>query len=710
MTSPTGSDGDIYVNVHANTDPVDPELKAGLEKAARDAEKVMDAAGEHLGEALADSTAEELGKHGKDFTEAIEGGIKKQKINIDGEWFTIDRNGKLHDSAGRFAGKLGQHMAREVGDAFASASRPGGVFSKVGEGIADAIGAGFNISGRSPLILALIPALGAIGTLIVGAIQAVNGLSAALVAVPPLIAAIGLQVTTVALAFDGVGEAMSKAFDAKNAKELREALAGLTPAAREFVKSMLPIKSLFEDLKRTIQESFFQGLGNSIAPMLRTLIEISKGPFAQLAFALGQLFQQLANFFQSKVFVEFVQQIFPATVRWLQKFGPVFVDLLEALTRMATVAIPFLEKLGGLLNKVLIKITNRINEAIESGAMEEWLDRMFLTLETLASVFGDIINFVFAFMQAIDQAGGNRALAKIGEFFERLSFFFSSPVGIKALEGMINAVIVLTEVFGGLIIILSSVFALVQFLLDAIGAFLGWLFGTAIPAIGQFFADIWGAVEEFWFNVEMFFADFYNGFISVVEGIGMWFGRLWEGAVATLKGIIQWFIDLPGKILNAVKDAINWLFDIGRKIIQGLINGMKSMVLDAIGTLGGIGDELKQKMRQQWGIASPSKVTYQYGEAIMAGLEDGMKDNVARLRDTVGDVTAPFTSPDIAIQAPRMDATTFTATQVVNLNMGGLTFDGAVNEQQATTAGKAAAGGAMSQIQQRDTRLLVRMI
>lgn len=707
MTSP-GNAGEIFVDVHANTDPVDPELRAGLEKAARDAEKVMDSAGKNLGASLADSTAEELEKHGKEIGDAVDKGVRKHKINIDGEWFTVDRNGGLHNAAGRFAGRLGADMVGEVANAFQAATKAGGIFSKIGEAITDAIGAGFNVSGKSPLIVAMIPLMGAIVTAIVGAIQAVNGLSAALVAVPPLVAAIGLQVATVAIAFDGVGEAMSKAFDAKNAREFQEAVKGLTPAAQDFVKSMIPVRDMFNDLKKIIQESFFQGLDNSIAPMLRSLIEITKGPFAQLARTMGEFFAQLADFFDSKVFATFVTTIFPATARWLQSFGPVFVTLLEALTRMATVAIPFLEKLGALLNKVLLKVADKINQAVEDGSLQAWLDDMLETLKTLAGVFGSIIVFVKEFIGAIDKAGGNKALEKIGEFFGRLAFFFASPVGVKALEGIINTAIILTEVLGGLIIVVGVLFAGFQKAAEAIGAFLDWLWNTALPAVGKFFSDIWQAITDWWFKVKMWLTELRDGFFNTLTSIGKFFADLWNGAKEKFVDFIEWAKELPGKILRAIGDLGRLLWDAGVKIIKGLWDGMVEKFKEVRNWLANLAIEITQVK----GPLDYDKIMLvPAGEAIMGGLEQGMRNKLGDVLSLASGITntlagigtANFTPPDV-------DAMSLSATQVINMNMGGLNFDGAPTAEQAAAAGKAAAGGMMSQLQRRDTRVKVRMM
>lgn len=695
--------GDIYADVHANTDPFDPELQAGLSKAARDADKMLDDAGEKFGETIADATSKELGKHGKDFAKAVEGGLKKNKVNIDGEMFTIDKDGRLHDSAGRFARNLGGDMAEEVADAF----KKSGAFSKVGQGISDAIGAAFNISGRSPLIALLIPALGAIALAVVGIIQAVNALGAAFVALPPLIAGISAQIFVLWAAFDGVGEAMTKAFDAKNAKELNEAVKGLTPSAQEFVKSLIPVRDMFRDLKALMQENFFKEFGDSLAPTLRSLIEISRPGLAQLATSLGKFFAQLSEFFDSKVFADFVTQILPATARWVDSFGPVFVQFLTALTKMATVAIPFLEKLGQLLNKVFLKIADKIEGMIADGSLAEWLDRMLVTFEKLGAVFGSLINFIFSFIGAIDKAGGNKALDAIAEFFNRLAFFFSSPVGIQALEGMINAAIVLTEIFGGLIIVVSLLFGAVQGAFIAIKAFLTWLVDTAFPAIGDFFAGIGEWAQKAWFAVELAWAKIVGAILGALATVAQWFVNRKNDIIKAWNDVIKWFLDLPGNLLRAVGYLGNILVQAGKDIINGLWEGLKSAWHAVEDWLSSVGDwitDLKGPLEYDRKLLIPA------GNAIMGGLAKGMREQLPEVLGLAAGVTdtlkSIYSMPGVDV--PGMDPMQLSATQVNNLNMGGVRFDGTPSETEARTAGRAVAGGMMAQIQQQQIRVAVR--
>lgn len=702
--------GDASVSIHADTSSFDPELRRGVGDAVDDAEKRLKTAGKGWGAAAAGSMADELGKHGKTISGAVERGVNKETITIDSGALRFDeKSGRWRNAMGQFARKTGTDMAEEVAEAFSAATKSGGVFSKIGKGVSDAISAGFNVPGGSPLIAVLVPAIGAIGLAVIGAIQAVNGLGAALVAVLPLIAALGLQAVTVGLAFDGVGEAIKGAFAAKNAKELNEAIKGLAPAAQDFVKSLIPVRDMFNELKRIIQQNFFAGLGDSVAPMLKNLINLTKGPFAVLARQMGTFFSQLAEFFDSKVFATFVTKIFPATVGWLRSFGPTFVELLESLTRVATVATPFLSKLGEMLNRTFIMVANRINEAVEDGSLEAWLDRMLVTLEKVGAVFGSIVQFVFNFIAAVDQAGGNDALTAIAGFFTQLGTFLASPLGIKAIEGFINTMIFLTQVLGGLIIVFATLFAVVQVAAEAVVAFFTWIKDSAIPWIGEFFSAIGNWVSNTIMYIGMFFVALGTEFAKLITKIIDFFVRIRTGVMQKWNELVAWIGALPGRILEALGDLGRLLIDAGRQIIRGLWDGMVDMWNSARNWVAGIaGDiaDLKGPLEKDKKLLIPA------GEAIMNGLEEGMRGRLVNVLGLAADVTNTLADihqmPGLGINVPPIDAMTLSATQNVNLNMGGVRFDGTPSETQARVAGRAVAGGMMSQVQQRDVAIAVR--
>ena len=468
--------GDAFIDVHANTGPFDRELSRDLDRAADDAEGELKKTGNKIGDDVSDGISATLRKRGKKFAKSIEDGTKNTIVRVR----SIVRFDRIKDSIRRtFRRDVGDTISKEIGDALDKSTRRGGIFTKFGMGIADAIGAGFNVSGRSPLIAILIPALAALVGVIGAAIQAVNALVAVLFIIPGLLASIGLQVGVVMVAFRGMGTAIQGAFAAKNAKELREALKGLTPAARDFVKELLTLRGLFDKISKTAQQAFFAELYGAITRLRKSLGPSLIRGFEEVAGAAGAFLNKLAVLLASPVFKNFFNKLVPATARWLDAFGNSLFGkrgFITAILAMATALMPFMEKFGEIILRNLGTLSGLIFRLASSPATQEWLDRMAATLQMVFDLLFNIGDFLFVFMRELDRAGGQNLIKTLSEALMQLSFFFSSPAGQKAMEGLVNLGIIGIRSFTGLIEAIALVVAALQFLSE-------WIKDTAVPAI-----------------------------------------------------------------------------------------------------------------------------------------------------------------------------------------------------------------------------------
>lgn len=571
--------GEAWVDVHANTDPFQGELERGVREGAEDAEDDFKKTGEMVGEAVAEGAGDELRRQGPHLAKQVEEGLKRTKVRtkVTAEF----------DRSGNEVRRWVSTITDEVQEAFTAEAGRGGIFSRIRLGIADAIGAGFNVSGRSPLIALLVPLIGAIVALVIGAIQAINGLIAALTTVPTLLASIGLQVGILFLAFKGVGTAVQGAFAAKNAKELKEAIKDLTPAAQEFVKSMLPLRDLFKDLRIIAQESFFTGLGKifgeggALTPFLEALRGL--GPVAT---RLGELFQWIARAFGSPTGVDFLNQLFAVTDKFLTQFGPALNQFFFGLLKFAgsPAVISFLSQIGEWVTIIFTKLGGFLFELANNEGFAQWMERMKPTLESLGSFLAEAVKFAGILAFQLDKAGGQAFLDQLTEAIATLNTFLASDVGRKGLEGLMTAALALTQVFIGLI----AVVLLIAAAWEKLGEIVALVFEKSILG----WKDFTGEVKEF------------------VTG-------------------------LPERIWRAFSGVGALLFQAGRNVIQGFINGIKSM----FGSLSGIMSSAMQVVRNftpfspaKEGPLSGSGDPYLAGQNIMERLGAGIQAGSTDLR------------------------------------------------------------------------------
>jgi len=697
MTTPIvpgrGSIGDAYIDVHANTSPFDRELTSSLDKAADDAEGELKKSGQKMGSDVSDGIDKELKRRGKTFAKSIEDGTKNSVIRVR----SVLRFDRIKDAIRRrFRRDVGDSIAEEVSDAFNRAGRRGGLFSGFSQGIADAIGAGFNVSGRSPLIAILLPALLALVGVILAAVQAVNALVAVLFIIPGLIASIGLQVGAVAFAFRGMGTAIQGAFAAKNAKELRAALKDLTPPARGFVRELLPLRDLFNKISKGSQEAFFGELQGAITAIRRSLgASLIKG-FVAVAGAAGTFLNNFAALLASPTFKTFFNKLVPATVRWMDKLGGSLFGkrgFVTALLTMASAIMPFMERFGDIVLRNLEHLSGLIFQFASSPETQTWLDRMAETLQLVFDLLFKVGEFLFVFMKTLDEQGGAQLITTLIEALDLLMFVLASPAGQKAMEGLVNFAIFGIKAFTGLVVAILLVFAIFQVVAE-------WLKDVWAPEWARVLRNMGQAIV----NAATFIGVWISRIVGFLGGlarsIGDFFLRIAQSVVngaARIKQKVDELIKrlrgIPFEITNAFRNFGSLLINAGRALIQGLINGINQKIgtlRSVISTIAGIIGGFFGHSPAKEGPLSGQGWTKIRGQHMIQDLVEGIRSEIPNLRDTTMNATSNIVFGPNSVQ----------------VNVAGGTPD----RNQAQAAGTAIGMSAANMIASRNTRLAVRTL
>lgn len=609
-------------------------------------------------------------------------------VDIHADTSPFDRElARWDPGAGRYrdvaSGKFVAGFTDAVDKGFERATRPGGPFSKIGEGIRDAIGAGANVSGKSPLISVLGPVYGELGLLIAAAAQGVNGLAAALTTLPALLTAIGLQAGVLFAAFHGVGDAIKGAFKAKDANELNEAIKNLTPSAQAFVRSLLPLRDLLKQISAVAQESFFRELGNTVSQIAASLGPLlSGGGVASLAAALGRFAETVGDLLASPLFKGFLTRVIQETVTWLDKFRFAFSRFLEGLLRISEASLPFLRFLGQLLGDIVNTLGEWMSQGAASGGFSKWLNDMIPTFQSLLRVVKGAADLIGAFFSALDKAGGKGTLDAVAEQLEKLAFMLDSEFGMYAIKGIVIALEALGLAFFGLASVVLLVGAMIGVAYASIKEFFTWLFTVAGPAIGHWFTEtLPNALTEAWTAVSTFFSNIFFKVQLWMAQIGHNFSEGWNNILTFLRGI-------PGRILGIIGDAYHWLIQKGKDLVQGFIDGIRS----ALPALGSIASSMISKVAG-FLPGSPAKEGPLSGSGYVMYRGQRMVQDFAK---GIGSETNELNSAGYQM-----------AGSVFNTN---LNFYGQQPTQsQAKTAGRAVSSELDSQIAQRSTRLAVRM-
>lgn len=173
------------------------------------------------------------------------------------------------------------------------------------------------------------------------------------------------------------------------------------------------------------------------------------------------------------------------------------------------------------------------------------------------------------------------------------------------------------------------ILGIVQWFMELPGRIWNWLLETIVK-INQWGAEMWNKAT--------------TAVSNMINAVINWFkelpGKIWNWLVETVIKVNQWGIDMINKgkqaasdlvtnIVDTIKTLPSKMLEIGKNIVQGIWNGITSMIgwiKDKIsGFLGGIVDGVKGVL----GIHSPSKVfNKEVGRFMAMGIGEGFEDNL----------------------------------------------------------------------------------
>lgn len=180
-----------------------------------------------------------------------------------------------------------------------------------------------------------------------------------------------------------------------------------------------------------------------------------------------------------------------------------------------------------------------------------------------------------------------------------------------------------------------------QFLVQAARMAAGWL--LALGPIGLIIAAVVIMVALIianWETVKKYLAIFWGwltstasaAWSSLQSGIAA-VGQYFINAVNTIKSVWGTIVGFFGSIMSSITSGIrgavsgfgSMLFDAGKNLVQGLINGVRSMVGSAISAARDMGARAADAVKSALGIHSPSLVFHEIGVNMGQGMVNGIE-------------------------------------------------------------------------------------
>lgn len=276
------------------------------------------------------------------------------------------------------------------------------------------LGASLRSLGSSAASIAKIgSAIGAVGVAAAGSAQLIAGASAALLAIAPAsaiaVSAIGslaLAFGTVRIALSGVAEALKTAFDPDaDAEKLARVMANLAPAARAFVQQLADLKPAFDAVRLDVQERFFAGFAETMERLSRTVMPVFRGALVETADTLNNMALQVAVTAEQLNRSGVLGQALDSASSGLNNMAGIPALIVDGLTKIAVAAAPAFERITQGAANAATSISEKLNKAFESGALEEAISGSIELIKTLGAIVGDVFGVIKNLISATGASG-----------------------------------------------------------------------------------------------------------------------------------------------------------------------------------------------------------------------------------------------------------------------------------------------------------------
>lgn len=382
------------------------------------------------------------------------------------------------------------------------------------------------------------------------------------------------------------------------------------------------------------------GIFTAVGPLLPSLLQLWQqlSPISLIFQALLPVLPQLAGLLgQLAVSVggqlaAAVQQLMPVLQGVLVSLVGTFAQLLPTVLGAIAQIMPIVVQAFMSLVPVILQVVAAVVPFVVS------------LLPPLLQLFAQLVPIVMQVIQALLPL----AVGILGVLLPALMGLVQllAAVLIPVIEGLLPVVSV---VFGAVAQIIGGILQVVVGIIQVFTGILAGNWSAVWSGILNIFSGIWQTIVAVVSGVIGVLGAVISGGLhfalsivgSVLGGIGSFFSSTWSNIIGGVGGFIGnllgFFAALPGQIGGFLAGAGSWLYNAGRNIIDGLINGVKSM-MGAIGNaiLSLVPGPIVGVFKDALGIHSPSRVFHALGKHIPEGLIGGISEMVPAIEDRIG--------------------------------------------------------------------------
>lgn len=233
------------------------------------------------------------------------------------------------------------------------------------------------------------------------------------------------------------------------------AMGKLSPNAQAFIETLIGMKSSFQELKNSVQDTLFAGVAQQVQALATQYMPLLKSAMGGMAGTMNQAFGQLAQFFGKPETMAAMQTIFANIGQAFRVWSQSIQPFAAAFLKISEVGSGFLPQLAGMV----VQVADAFNQWAQSGQLGEWIQT------------------------------GMTALQQLGGIIQTLLPMFGqlAPIGTATLGALQTVLTALAPAIQPLATAFASLITALSPLLGLLGQFISQVIVAIAPAFTQWF-------------------------------------------------------------------------------------------------------------------------------------------------------------------------------------------------------------------------------
>jgi len=401
---------------------------------------------------------------------------------------------------------------------------------------------------------------------VAGLLSAANAaveLSGALLTVPAAGAAAALTMAALVVGLHGVDD-IFKAIGKGDIDKFNEALKELSPKAQQALGVIKQFAPQLKEFKNAVQDALFADLKGPIQELFLVFLPRVQRAFVGITTEINKAGKELIKFLTTGQTIKDFDTLTGNTTKSLGLLGQAVVPLAQIIRDVVTVGSQFLPSLVGELTVGIVKFSDFIAKARESGKLADFIANGIAKLHQVIDVVVNLSKAIGGIFRAADDAGFG-FLDMLSKLSQSLSKFLNSVEGQGALR---NFFLSAREAGEALAPVLKSLFNLITNTIAPILARFATIISPSIAifidAIGRAFQAAAPGIESFAASVGKFLETIAPALPKLGELAGVIADVLGRALVAVAPALERFITLLADELIKLFQDPefVNGLIDL----------------------------------------------------------------------------------------------------------------------------------------------------